>query len=39
MENKPKLIITAIPNKENMQAMQSYLENAGFCSKIWRSIC
>ena len=29
MENKPKLIITAIPNKENMQAMQSYLENAG----------
>ena len=29
MENKPKLIITAIPNKENMQAMQSYLEQAG----------
>lgn len=29
MENKPKLIITAIPNPENMQAMQSYLEQAG----------
>ena len=29
MEKKPKLIITAIPNPENMQAMQSYLEQAG----------
>lgn len=29
MENKPKLIITAVPNKENMQEMQSYLEQAG----------
>ena len=29
MENKPKLIITAIPNPENMQEMQSYLEKAG----------
>lgn len=29
MENKPKLITTAIPNPENMQAMQSYLEQAG----------
>jgi uncharacterized protein (DUF1330 family) len=29
MESKPKLIITAIPNHENMQAMQSYLEQAG----------
>jgi uncharacterized protein (DUF1330 family) len=29
MENKPKLIITAIPNPENMQGVQSYLEKAG----------
>jgi uncharacterized protein (DUF1330 family) len=27
MENKVKLIINAIPNKENMQEVQSYLGN------------
>ncbi len=29
MESKPKLIITAIPNPENMQGVQTYLEKAG----------
>ena len=29
MGSKVKLIISAIPNKENMQEMQSYLQQAG----------
>ena len=29
MGGKVKLIISAIPNKENMQEMQSYLQQAG----------
>lgn len=29
MENKPKLIITAIPNPKNMDGVQSYLKKAG----------
>ena len=29
MGSKVKLIISAIPNKENMQEMQSYLKQAG----------